>query len=60
MPGKLTERRARDFYGHRPDFQRIVARVGVYPPDSSFDIVDVMLVTSVWMNSPNGRASRKK
>jgi hypothetical protein len=32
----------------------------VYQPDSSFDIVDVMLVTSLRMKSPNGRSSHKK
>ena len=45
----------RDFVMSAPNGRTVI----VYQPDSSFDIVDVMLVTSLRVKS-NGRASHKK
>ena len=46
----------RDFVMSSPNGRTVI----VYQPDSSFDIVDVMLVTSLRVKSSNGRTPHKK
>lgn len=54
--GRAIPVRHRDFLMSSPSGRTMI----VYQPDDSFDIVDVMLVTSLRVKSSNGRSSHKR
>jgi hypothetical protein len=54
--GRAIPVRNRDFLMSSPSGRTMI----VYQPDDSFDIVDVMRVTSLRVKSSNGRASHRK
>jgi len=54
--GRAIPVRNRDFLMSSPSGRTMI----VYQPDDSFDIVDVMLVTSLRVKSTNGRSPHKK
>ena len=54
--GRAIPVRHRDFLMTSPSGRTVI----VYQPDDSFDIVDVMLITSLRVKSTNGRSKRKR
>ena len=53
--GRAIPVRHRDFLMTSPSGRTVI----VYQPDDSFDVVDVMLITSLRVKSLNGRSRRK-